>query len=111
MTLGGILGHMVCTGAAVIGGRHLAAHINEKTVGVSAVGCFEGGKGSRRAAGGCGFCMEAAVTGGCYMATQAKEVVLEVSAMLLVERAAAANQEGARKGYTSSASAPGLDCT
>jgi putative Ca2+/H+ antiporter (TMEM165/GDT1 family) len=34
VTLGGILGHMVCTGAAVLGGRHLATHINEKTVGV-----------------------------------------------------------------------------
>ena len=35
VALGGILGHMICTGAAVIGGRHLAAHINERTVGVS----------------------------------------------------------------------------
>ena len=35
VTLGGILGHMVCTGAAVLGGRHLATHIDEKTVGVS----------------------------------------------------------------------------
>ena len=35
VTLGGILGHMVCTGAAVIGGRHLATHIDEKSVGVS----------------------------------------------------------------------------
>jgi len=34
VTLGGILGHMVCTGAAVLGGRHLASHIDEKTVGV-----------------------------------------------------------------------------
>jgi len=32
--MGGILGHAICTGAAVMGGRHLAAHINEKTVGV-----------------------------------------------------------------------------
>ena len=37
VTLGGILGHLVCTGAAVLGGRHLATHIDEKTVGVS--GC------------------------------------------------------------------------
>eukprot|EP00798_Chlamydomonas_sp_ICE-L_P022387 gene22387-29494_t len=34
VTIGGILGHMVCTGAAVIGGRHLAQHINERTVAV-----------------------------------------------------------------------------
>jgi putative Ca2+/H+ antiporter (TMEM165/GDT1 family) len=32
VTLGGILGHAICTGAAVLGGRHLAAHINERTV-------------------------------------------------------------------------------
>jgi putative Ca2+/H+ antiporter (TMEM165/GDT1 family) len=34
VTLGGILGHMICTGAAVIGGRHLATHINERTIGI-----------------------------------------------------------------------------
>lgn len=34
VTVGGILGHMVCTGAAVIGGRHMAAHINEHTVAI-----------------------------------------------------------------------------
>ncbi|KAJ9531130.1 hypothetical protein QJQ45_021844 [Haematococcus lacustris] len=32
VTLGGILGHAVCTGAAVLGGRHLATHINEKGI-------------------------------------------------------------------------------
>jgi putative Ca2+/H+ antiporter (TMEM165/GDT1 family) len=32
VTLGGIVGHAVCTGAAVLGGRHLATHINERTV-------------------------------------------------------------------------------
>ncbi|PNH06829.1 GDT1-like protein 5 [Tetrabaena socialis] len=32
VTLGGILGHALCTGAAVLGGRHLASHINEHTV-------------------------------------------------------------------------------
>jgi putative Ca2+/H+ antiporter (TMEM165/GDT1 family) len=32
VTLGGIVGHAVCTGAAVLGGRHLASHINERTV-------------------------------------------------------------------------------
>jgi len=36
VTVGGILGHAICTGAAVMGGRHLAAHINEKTVSVRA---------------------------------------------------------------------------
>ncbi len=34
VTLGGILGHALCTGAAVLGGRQLAAHINERTVSV-----------------------------------------------------------------------------
>eukprot|EP00201_Polytomella_parva_P013660 CAMPEP_0175067528 /NCGR_PEP_ID=MMETSP0052_2-20121109/17153_1 /TAXON_ID=51329 ORGANISM="Polytomella parva, Strain SAG 63-3" /NCGR_SAMPLE_ID=MMETSP0052_2 /ASSEMBLY_ACC=CAM_ASM_000194 /LENGTH=236 /DNA_ID=CAMNT_0016334429 /DNA_START=126 /DNA_END=836 /DNA_ORIENTATION=+ len=32
--IGGILGHSICTGAAVVGGRHLAAHINGKTVAI-----------------------------------------------------------------------------
>lgn len=35
VTIGGILGHGICTGAAVLGGRHLASHINEHTVAVS----------------------------------------------------------------------------
>lgn len=34
VTFGGILGHGLCTGAAVLGGRHLSKHINEKTVAV-----------------------------------------------------------------------------
>lgn len=34
VSLGGILGHMACTGAAVMGGRHLAQHINERTVAI-----------------------------------------------------------------------------
>ncbi|EFJ42338.1 hypothetical protein VOLCADRAFT_83682 [Volvox carteri f. nagariensis] len=34
VTIGGILGHSACTGAAVIGGRHLATHINEHTVAI-----------------------------------------------------------------------------
>jgi len=32
VALGGILGHAVCTGAAVIGGKHLASRISERTV-------------------------------------------------------------------------------
>jgi putative Ca2+/H+ antiporter (TMEM165/GDT1 family) len=32
--LGGILGHSICTGAAVLGGKHLASHIDERMVGV-----------------------------------------------------------------------------
>ena len=35
VTLGGILGHSICTGAAVLGGRQLATHIQERTVHVS----------------------------------------------------------------------------
>ncbi len=35
VTLGGILGHVICTGAAVLGGRQLATHIQESTVLVS----------------------------------------------------------------------------
>jgi len=39
--LGGILGHAICTGLAVVGGRHLAAHINEKNIGVGTyIGCI-----------------------------------------------------------------------
>lgn len=34
VTLGGILGHSICTGVAVLGGRQMAAHIREKTVAV-----------------------------------------------------------------------------
>ena len=32
VTIGGILGHAICTGLAVIGGRMLASSISEKTV-------------------------------------------------------------------------------
>ena len=32
VTIGGILGHAICTGLAVIGGRMLATSISEKTV-------------------------------------------------------------------------------
>ncbi|GAB4816351.1 hypothetical protein N2152v2_003397 [Parachlorella kessleri] len=34
VTLGGILGHALCTGAAVLGGKHLAEHIDEKVVAI-----------------------------------------------------------------------------
>lgn len=34
VTLGGILGHGLCTGAAVLGGKHLAEHIDEKMVAI-----------------------------------------------------------------------------
>ena len=34
VTLGGILGHALCTGAAVLGGKHLAEHIDEKVVSI-----------------------------------------------------------------------------
>lgn len=34
VTLGGILGHAMCTGAAVVGGKHLAAHIDERLVSI-----------------------------------------------------------------------------
>jgi len=34
VTLGGIVGHALCTGAAVMGGRHLAIHIDEKLVSI-----------------------------------------------------------------------------
>lgn len=32
VTLGGIVGHSICTGAAVIGGRHLATYVDERTM-------------------------------------------------------------------------------
>ena len=34
VTLGGIVGHALCTGAAVLGGKHLAEHIDEKVVAI-----------------------------------------------------------------------------
>jgi len=35
--IGSIVGHAACTGAAVLGGKHLAEHIDEKIVGVSTI--------------------------------------------------------------------------
>jgi len=35
VTIGGIAGHAVCTGAAVIGGRHMAEHISERAVAIA----------------------------------------------------------------------------
>lgn len=32
VTLGGIVGHSICTGAAVMGGKQMASHIQERTV-------------------------------------------------------------------------------
>jgi len=34
VTLGGMLGHAMCTGAAVLGGRHLSKYVSEKAVGI-----------------------------------------------------------------------------
>ena len=34
VTLGGIVGHAICTGAAVLGGRQMATHIDERTISV-----------------------------------------------------------------------------
>lgn len=34
VTLGGGLGHILCTAAAVLGGKQLASHIDERTVGI-----------------------------------------------------------------------------
>lgn len=36
VSLGGIFGHCMCTGGAVLGGRQLAAYVAEKTLAVSA---------------------------------------------------------------------------
>ena len=40
VTLGAILGHAACTAAAVIGGRHLARHIDERTVALAGGALF-----------------------------------------------------------------------
>lgn len=32
VTLGGVLGHALCTGAAVLGGKHLAERVDERVV-------------------------------------------------------------------------------
>ena len=34
VSLGGILGHAICTGAAVMGGRQLSAHIDERMLSI-----------------------------------------------------------------------------
>ena len=34
VTLGGVFGHSLCTGAAVLGGRHVASLIDERTLSV-----------------------------------------------------------------------------
>ena len=34
VTLGGILGHGICTGAAVLGGRQLSKYVNEKAISI-----------------------------------------------------------------------------
>lgn len=39
VTLGGILGHAMCTGLAVICGRHLAKYVSERTLGITG-GCL-----------------------------------------------------------------------
>mmetsp|Transcript_16216 Transcript_16216/g.25182 ORF Transcript_16216/g.25182 Transcript_16216/m.25182 type:complete len:210 (-) Transcript_16216:95-724(-) len=40
VTVGGIIGHAICTGLAVIGGKMLASRITEKTVALSGGGLF-----------------------------------------------------------------------
>lgn len=34
VTLGGLLGHGICTGAAVLGGRQLSKYVSERAIGV-----------------------------------------------------------------------------
>lgn len=34
VTLGGMLGHGICTGAAVLGGRQLSKYVNEKAISI-----------------------------------------------------------------------------
>eukprot|EP01023_Acetabularia_acetabulum_P008276 TRINITY_DN1358_c0_g1_i10.p2 TRINITY_DN1358_c0_g1~~TRINITY_DN1358_c0_g1_i10.p2 ORF type:complete len:248 (-),score=28.75 TRINITY_DN1358_c0_g1_i10:504-1247(-) len=34
VSIGGIIGHVICTGAAVIGGRHLASHVDERKMSI-----------------------------------------------------------------------------
>ena len=40
VTLGGVLGHAVCTGAAVVGGKHLAAAVSERAVAITGGALF-----------------------------------------------------------------------
>ena len=35
VTLGGLLGHGICTGAAVLGGRQLSKYVSERVIGIS----------------------------------------------------------------------------
>lgn len=40
MTLGGVLGHAVCTGAAVLGGKHMATRVSERAVAITGGALF-----------------------------------------------------------------------
>jgi putative Ca2+/H+ antiporter (TMEM165/GDT1 family) len=40
VTLGGVLGHAACTGAAVIGGKHMATRVSERAVAVTGGALF-----------------------------------------------------------------------
>lgn len=55
VTLGGILGHGLCTGAAVLGGKHLAEHIDEKVGGGWWVGWWVGEQSDGTALGEAGL--------------------------------------------------------
>ena len=40
VTLGGVLGHAVCTGAAVLGGKHMATRVSERAVAITGGALF-----------------------------------------------------------------------
>jgi putative Ca2+/H+ antiporter (TMEM165/GDT1 family) len=40
VTLGGVLGHAVCTGAAVLGGKHMATLVSERAVAITGGALF-----------------------------------------------------------------------
>ena len=40
VTLGGCLGHAVCTGAAVLGGKHMATRVSERAVAITGGALF-----------------------------------------------------------------------
>ena len=83
VALGGILGHVICTGAAVLGGRQLATHIQERTVlvsGGSHAQCFNSYVWAY-----CQLCSGCAQRGKAYLLVRQAELGFKVATANAVE--------------------------